>query len=70
MYTVSGTEWPYMCWSAIKNLLTHSLTQAGSGSASYSVYDVWPKLVEDCYSLLGDDFVFQQDDEEYSEMAW
>ena len=22
------TEWPYMCWSAVKNILTHSLTQS------------------------------------------
>jgi len=23
--TVNGTEWPYMCWSAVKKLLTHSV---------------------------------------------
>jgi len=26
VYTMNGTEWPYMCWSAVKQLLTHSLT--------------------------------------------
>ena len=26
IYTVNGTEWPYMCWCAVKQLLTHSLT--------------------------------------------
>ena len=24
MYTISGTEWPYTCWSAVKNLLAPS----------------------------------------------
>jgi len=22
---ISGTEWPFICWCAVKNLLTHSL---------------------------------------------
>jgi len=26
--TIYGTEWPIMCWCAVKKLLTHSLTQA------------------------------------------
>jgi len=26
VYTVNCTEWPYMCCSAVKKLLTHSLT--------------------------------------------
>jgi len=26
VYTaVNGTEWPYVCWSAIKKLLTHPM---------------------------------------------
>jgi len=28
VYTVNSTEWPYMCWRTVKNLLTHSLTQS------------------------------------------
>ena len=28
MYTINGTEWPYMCRSVVKNLLTHSLTHS------------------------------------------
>jgi len=29
IHTVNGTEWPYMCWSAVKNLLTHSRRESG-----------------------------------------
>ena len=25
IYTINATEWPYLCWIAVKKLLSHSL---------------------------------------------
>ena len=39
IYTINGTEWPYLCWIAIKELLTHLWKAYGGSRLTWS--DLW-----------------------------
>jgi len=37
--TIYGTEWPIMCWCAVKKLLTHSLRDGRAVKQRFTLFD-------------------------------
>jgi len=57
---VYGTEWPIMCWCAVKKLLTHSLPNRFGGSLNYANRRLVHCCRHACSSFLWSPYVIGQ----------